>query len=222
MGTVTPRSPAVSSARGAERTAFEGLDADRDLRRDGLRRGATVVVMDEDALADRHQASPAHLAVRGGDAMLGGHARPSDAGHARLHCERLAVEGRRAVDHPRFGEDEARLAMDAKADGLVQDLLEIPGPGGLDVRVIQRVVDVAHRVRVGEADLDGPGMTERSREVARIGRDLDPEVRHWRPALRFRRARRTLPERDGGRPSPDCRRWPCRTGAVDRAAPTLL
>src|SRR5512132_4024037 len=125
MGTVTTPGAIPASSGGAERSSLESLDTCGGFGRYRFRRRCGVVVVDQHALADGHEPGAAHRTVRRRDAMLCGHAGLPDPCHPGLHRDRLAVESRRTVDHPGIGQDEARLTVDAEADGLIQDLLEV-------------------------------------------------------------------------------------------------
>ena len=81
-----------------------------------------------------------------------------------------AVEGRRAVGDPGFGEDQALRTLGPERDRLAGDVGPVPDAGDLAVGQVLGVVDVAHGVGVGESDGDVDPMRERPGQVARVRR----------------------------------------------------
>ena len=100
--------------------------------------------------------------------MLEGERRAADPGRPRLDGDDLAVEGRRAVGDAGLGEDQALGALRPERDRLAGHVGPVPDPGDLAVGQVHGVVDVAHRVGVGEADGDVDAVRERPGQVARV------------------------------------------------------
>src|SRR5919112_962432 len=110
--------------------------------------------------------------------MIEPEARPAEPRRPRLDRHRLAEEHGRAERNFRLGQDQSvgstRLALERLARGLLP-----PGdPRALDVREVEGVVDVAHRVRVPEPDLDLDPMPEVAGQVAgiRLGPRADDAI----------------------------------------------
>ena len=101
--------------------------------------------------------------------MLERERRAADPGRPGLDGDDLAVEDRRAVGDPGLGQDQALGALRPERDRLAGHVGPVADPGHLAVGQVLRVVDVAHRVGVREADVDLDAMAERAGQVARIG-----------------------------------------------------
>ena len=100
--------------------------------------------------------------------MLQGERRAPDPGGPGLDRHDLPVERLGAVGDPGLGQDQAFGAVGAQRDRLPGDVGPVADSGDLAVGQIDGVVDVAHRVGVGEADGDIHAMAKRPGQVARI------------------------------------------------------
>ena len=73
-----------------------------------------------------------------------------------------------AVGDARLGEDEALRPVVALGDRLPRHVRPILDSGSLTVCEVNRVVDVAHGVGVGEADVDDDAVPEVAMQVAGV------------------------------------------------------
>ena len=100
-----------------------------------------------------------------------------------LDHDGLAEEHGRAEGDLDLGQDQALGSAGVALERLAGRRHPPSHAGRLHERQVDRVVDVAHRVGVGEPDLDARPMAEVAGQVARIRRagDGNPGPRPWRP-----------------------------------------
>ena len=139
----------------------------------GAERSRLVVVPDHHRVARCDQTRSRAGRARG-QPVLQRERRPTDAGRAGLDRDGLAVEDRGPVGDARLGQDQALRALVTGRDRLAGHVGPVPDAGHLAVGQVDRVVDVAHRIGIGEADVDLDAMREIAGQIARVNRGLDP------------------------------------------------
>jgi len=100
--------------------------------------------------------------------VLEAEAGATDPMRPRLDGDALSEEDRRAERDRRLGEDQPLDSTRLTLERLAGRSRPPPDPSRLDVGQVRRVVDMAHRVGVGKANLDRDPMAEIAVEIAPV------------------------------------------------------
>ena len=165
-----------SSGRSPEGPALERLDRGHVLGQERDRPSSRVVEPDEHRFAGRHEARLGAGDARH-EAMLERERRPADPGRPGVDRHDLAVERLGAIGDPGLSEDETLGRARPQGERLAGDVGPVPDARDLAVGQVFRVVDVTHRVGVGEPDRDLHLVVERAGQVAQVSRR---GLRVWR------------------------------------------